>query len=94
MKSILADYDKDNHQASVRTGAEPEDWVTVCTRFNDDVHRISDITDIEGFTALYQCFDDDNLSVFYLVNEDSRLFRLKRKHFLNNIGIGKGVKTS
>lgn len=88
MKSILADYDKDNLKATVRPGAEPEDWIKVCTRFNDDVHRISDITDVEGFTALYQCFDDDNRSVFYLVDEDKSLFRLRRKHFLENLGKG------
>ena len=88
MKSILADYDKDIRKATVHADAQPEDWVKVCTRFNDDVHRISDITDIEGFTALYQCFDDDNRSIFYLVNEDKSLFRLRRKHFLKNIGAG------
>ncbi|ACN17281.1 hypothetical protein HRM2_42250 [Desulforapulum autotrophicum HRM2] len=88
MKSILADYDKDNQKVTVGTNAEPEDWVKVCTRFNDDVHRIRDVTDIEGFTALYQCFDDDNRSIFYLVNEDKSLFRLRRKRFLENIGTG------
>lgn len=86
MKSIRADYDKENHQATIQQEAKPEDWVKVCTRYNNDVHRILDVTAVEGFTALYRCFDDDNKEVFYLVNEDEKLFRLKRKHFLKNIG--------
>ncbi|MDY0375035.1 MAG: hypothetical protein RBQ72_04815 [Desulfobacterium sp.] len=88
MKSIRADYDKETQQTTVKEGAKPEDWVKVCTRYNDDVHRILDVESIEGFTALYRCFDDDNREAFYLVNEDESLFRLRRKHFLRNIGKG------
>lgn len=88
MKSIRADYDKENQQARVQEGAKPEDWIKVCTRYNDDVHRVSDVTYIDGFTALYRCFDNDNKEAFYLVNEDKSLFKLRRKHFLKNIGQG------
>ncbi|MDY0222127.1 MAG: hypothetical protein RBR67_13390 [Desulfobacterium sp.] len=88
MKSIQAEYDKETQQITVQEGAKPEEWVKVCTRYNDDVHRILDVTSIEGFTALYRCFDDDNQEAFYLVNEDKSLFRLRRKHFLRNIGKG------
>ena len=86
MKSIRANYDRENQQATIQEGAKSEDWVKVCARYNDDVHRILDVKNIEGFTALYRCFDEDNREIFYLVSEDKNLFRLKRRHFLRNIG--------
>ena len=86
MKAILAEYSGDIDTIQVKKDAEQENWVNVCHRFNDDVHRVCDVKEPEGFTALYECFDDDNTSVFYLVEEDKRLFKLRRKHFLDNIG--------
>ncbi len=64
-------------------------WPQVCRRFNDDVERVCDVTDLIGYTGLYQCFDETNKGVFYLVEEDTALARLKRRHFLENLGIKK-----
>jgi len=88
MKAILAEYSGDIDTVKVKKDSEEENWITVCNRFNDDVNRVCDVKDLENFTALYQCFDDDNISVFYLVEEDKRLYKLRRKHFLDNIGKG------
>lgn len=88
MRSILADYDKKTQKIAIHEGAKEENWVKVCNRYNDDVNRICDVTTIKDFTGLYQCFDDHNKTIFYLVNEDKSLFRIRRKHFLGNIGKG------
>ncbi|MCP4118293.1 MAG: hypothetical protein GY737_23420 [Desulfobacteraceae bacterium] len=92
MESILADYHKDTNEITILEGAKQENWVEVCTRYNDDVERICDVTAIESYTGLYECFDDANKGVFYLVNEDKRLFKLRRKHFLSNIGKGENSR--
>ena len=86
MKSIQAEFQKDPRTIKFKPGAEQEDWVKVCRRFNDDVERVCDVTDMGEYTGLYQCFDEVSKKFFYLVKEDRSLFRMKRKHFLNNIG--------
>ncbi|MBI9089475.1 MAG: hypothetical protein JEZ12_09665 [Desulfobacterium sp.] len=92
MESILAEYHQETNEITIQEGAKQENWVEVCARFNDDVQRICDVTTLENFTGLYQCFDDDNKGVFYLVNEDKRLFKIRRKHFLSNIGKGENSR--
>ena len=87
MKSIQATYEDTPESIAVKEGAEPENWVEVCRKFNDDVERICDVTGLEDYTGLYVCFDDANTPSHYLVQEDKKLFRLKRKHFLDNIGL-------
>ena len=87
MKSIQASYDEKAKKASIKEGAKQEDWAIVCRNFNDDVSRKCDVNSIEDYTGLYECFDHANKSFFYLVREDKSLYRLKRKHFLDNIGI-------
>jgi hypothetical protein len=89
MKSIQADFQKDPQEIKVKAGAKQEDWIQVCRRFNDDVERVCDINDLGEYTGLYQCFDELNKGVFYLVEENKALFRMKRRHFLDNIGIKK-----
>ena len=86
MKSIQADFQKDPQEIKVKHGAEQEDWIQVCRRFNDDVERVCDVSSLGEYTGLYQCFDELNKGVFYLVEEDKALFRMKRKYFLENIG--------
>jgi hypothetical protein len=86
MKSIQAEFQKEPQIIKPRAKAEQEDWVKVCHRFNDDVERICDVSDLGEYTGLYQCFDEFNKGVFYLVEEDKTLFRMKRRHFLDNIG--------
>ena len=55
--------------------------------FNDDVSRVCDVTDIEDYTGLFECFDDENKKYFYLVREDKELRRMKRRHFYENLGL-------
>ena len=86
MKSIQAEFQKDPREIKVKAKAKQEDWREVCSRFNDDVERVCDVTDFKGYTGLYQCFDELNKTFFYLVEEDRALFRMKRRHFLDNIG--------
>ncbi len=86
MKAILADYGGKPESIQIKKKAEPEDWITVCTRYNDDVSRICDVTDTDDFTALYECFDENNKPIYYLVKEEKKLYRLRRRHFFENIG--------
>lgn len=72
---------------TVKKDAEVEDWVAVCRKFNDDVSRICDVTDQEDYTGLFECCDDENRKFFYLVKEDKNLYRMKHKHFFNNLGL-------
>ena len=86
MKSIQAEFQKDPRKIKIKAKAKQEDWIKVCQRFNDDVERICDVSDLGNYTGLYQCFDEENKGFFYLVEEDRALFRMKRRHFLDNIG--------
>lgn len=89
MKSIQAEFQKNPREIKIKPGAKQEDWPDVCNRFNDDVQRVCDVADLENYTGLYECFDNMNKVFFFLVEEDRDLFRMKRKHFLDNIGIKK-----
>jgi hypothetical protein len=89
MKSIQAEFQKDSQEIKIKPGAKQEDWPKVCQRFNDDVQRVCDVSDLENYTGLYECFDDRNKAFFFLVEEDKALFRIKRRHFLDNVGIKK-----
>lgn len=89
MKSIQAEFQKDPREIKIKKDAQQEEWPVVCRRFNDDVERVCDVSDLGEYTGLYQCFDEKNQGFFYLVQEDKALFRMKRKHFLDNIGIEK-----
>lgn len=86
MKAIQAEVKTDPGQARIRDGAVQEDWPSVCRKFNDDVERVCDVRDVDDYTGLYRCCDDKNQAVYYLVREDKNLYRLRRKHFLDNIG--------
>jgi len=86
MKAIRAKLESDNETPVIVEGAEVEDWLAVCERFDDDVHRIRDLAGIEDYNSLYECFDDDNRSHLYLVAEDASLHRIRRKHFYRAVG--------
>ncbi len=86
MKAIQAEFEKYPENIRIKEGAKAEDWPEVCRRFNDDVERVCDVNEISGYTGLYQCFDEKNRGVYYLVVEDKSLFRMRRRHFLGNIG--------
>lgn len=89
MQAIQAEYTPSPFEVKIRDKAEPEDWPAVCQRFNDDVERICDVETVPGYTGLFRCFDDMNNPTHYLVNEDKSLFRMQRRHFLDNIGYKK-----
>jgi hypothetical protein len=87
MKSIEVDFDKNSKSIKIGKDAKIQDWAGVCLKFNDDVERVMDVDDQKSYTGLYVCFDDDNNRFYYLVQEDKALFRIKRKHFIDNIGL-------
>lgn len=87
MKCIQADYDDTSQQFVIAENAKKEDWAAVCRRFNDDVERVADISDLDDYTGVYACNDDTGAKVFYLVREDKALFRMKRRHFFDKIGL-------
>lgn len=86
MQAVQAEYTESPQAIKIRENAEAEAWPAVCRRFEDDVERVCDVDDIPGYTGLYRCFDEKNNTSYYLVNEDKALFRMRRKHFLGNIG--------
>jgi hypothetical protein len=86
MDAILVEYDIEKNTLEFVKGVVVEDWIAVCSRFNDDVRRVRDVDDIETYTALYECFDEKDKKHYYLVKEDDTLFKMRRKIFLRNIG--------
>ncbi len=87
MESIQAQFKEKSKKITIEKDAKTEDWAAVCKKFNDDVSRICDVTDQEDYTGLFECFDDDNKRFFYLVKEDKNLYRMKHKHFFDNLGL-------
>jgi hypothetical protein len=87
MKCIQAEYDETSKEISIKKNAPEEDWVKVCAKFNDDVSRICDVTKPKGYTGLFECRDDRNEKFFYLVLEDKNLYRIRHKHFYDNLGL-------
>lgn len=89
MKAIRVNYDSANGRVTDIADASVEDWVAVCEAFHDDVHRTREFTDREGFNALYTCFDEEDNRVYYLVEENRSLRKMRRKHFLGHLGVGR-----
>jgi hypothetical protein len=86
MKSLHVHYDEATERIEPVGSAGVEDWVAVCARFNDDVHRIRDIRDQGEYTGLYACIDEENATFFFLVQEDATLKQLRRRVFLGKLG--------
>jgi hypothetical protein len=86
MKCIQAEFDASSKTATIKKDARQENWGDVCNRFNDDVSRVTAVG-IKGYTALFECFDDANNRVYYLVNEDDALYKMKHRHFRKNLGL-------
>lgn len=87
MKSLNVSYDPENDHIAPVEKAEEEVWTDVCARFDDDVRRVKSIEHPDGYTALYLCFDGDNVPFYYIVREDERLTRLRHKVFLSKLGM-------
>lgn len=86
MDAILVEYDVRKDTLDVAKEGMVEEWVEVCRRFNDDVHRVRDVDDVEPYTGLYECFDEKDKKHYYLVKEDASLYKIRRKNFLSKIG--------
>jgi len=86
MQSIHVDYNQTTGTITRIEAASPEPWDAVCERFDNDVHRIMDVTDQAGFNALYACYDENNQPVYYLVEEDRTLSKLRHRTQLSKLG--------
>lgn len=87
MESVRVEYAVDKDEVKRIEGEKPEPWVDICERFNDDVHRIRDISDMAPFTGLFECIDDENNSFYYIVEEDKALYKYKRRNVYKKLGI-------
>lgn len=87
MKCIQAEFEETQKKITIKKDAVEENWVDVCTYFNDDVSRLCDVSDLKDYTGLFECFDDANKRFYYLVKEDKRLYRMKHRHFYDNLGL-------
>ena len=86
MKALQVTFDRDKDDIAPVGDERAENWIDVCERFDDDVHRIRDVAEREPYTALYACYDEDNMPSYYLVEEDRQLDRIRRRVFLNKLG--------
>ena len=86
MKALQVSFDKAKDEIAPVDEGKEENWIDVCERFDDDVHRIRDVSERRPYTALYACYDEDNLPTYYLVEEDRQLDRIRHKVFLNKLG--------
>lgn len=86
MQSLRVNYNPATQTFDTIENASPEPWDVVCERFDNDVQRIMAVTDQPDFSALYACYDENNQPVYYLVEEDEALMKLRRKTFLSKLG--------
>ena len=86
MKSLNVNFDEATQTIDFIETASSEPWDVVCERFDNDVQRIKNVADQNEYTALYACYDEDNRAVYYLVEEDEALMKLRRKTFLSKLG--------
>lgn len=87
MKSVMVKYDEDSDTISGHDGSESESWAKVCEKYNDDVHRVRDVSDMGTYTGLFECIDDDNNTFYYIVEEDKDLYRFKRRNVYKSLGL-------
>ena len=90
MKAINVNYNTNKDIIKAGKDKKIEDWFDVCEKFNNDVHRIREVSEYEDYTSLYECFDENNSSFFYLVKEDNEeLYKIRRKNRLRGLGLEK-----
>ena len=87
MKSVMVKYDEASDTISGHDSSESESWADVCEKYNDDVHRIRNVTDMGTYTGLFECIDDSNKSFYYIVEEDPELYKFKHRGFYKKLGI-------
>lgn len=86
MNSLRVNFDEASQSITDADGAAPQRWDAVCERFDNDVRRIMTVSDREGYTALYACFDENNRPEYYLVEENEKLAKLRHRTFLSKLG--------
>ena len=86
MESIKVEYDQESDTIIKIEGEKTEPWIGVCERFNDDVHRIRNISDMDTFTGLFECINDENKVFHYIVEEDKALYKYKRRNVYKKLG--------
>jgi hypothetical protein len=86
MQSLHVNFNEASETIETIGDASPEPWDEVCERFDNDVQRMMVVSDREGYTALYACYDENNQPVYYLVEEGEALMKLRHKTFLNKLG--------
>ncbi len=87
MRSIEINYQLETDTVEKIDDTTAENWIDVCEKFNDDVHRIKDIDVDSIYSGLYECFDDNNKRKYYLVEEAKELFTLRRKNVRDKLGL-------
>ena len=86
MQALQVNFIEADQSIKKMADATPSSWEAVCERFDNDVHRVKIVTDPDGYTALYACYDENNQPVYYLVEENQDLSRLRHKTFLDKLG--------
>ncbi len=86
MQALKINYNAADQTIEAVEGASQESWEVVCERYDNDVQRIRDVSDRETYTAVYACYDEDNQTIYYLVEEDAALMRMRRRTFLSKLG--------
>ncbi len=86
MQSLHVNYNEATQAIDPVENALPEPWDAVCDRFDNDVQRIKAVSDPKGYSALYACYDDNNVPVYYIVEEGEALRKLRQKTFLGKLG--------
>jgi hypothetical protein len=86
MNSLQVEFDEATETIDTIETQSPEPWDAVCERYDNDVQRIKDVSDHEGYSALYACYDENNQPVYYVVEEDEALMKLRQKTFLSKLG--------
>ena len=86
MRALRVEFNKDKEEISRIAEQKEEDWIEVCEHYDNDVHRICDAEDQDGYTALYGCYDEDNKPCYYLVEEDRQLDKIRHSVFFNKLG--------
>lgn len=87
MRAIRIEYDEKEKRIGTIESAGEENWPDVCEKYGGDVHRVCDAEEKGVYTGVYQCFDDDNRSFFYLVEEDRALYRARHANMMRNLGL-------
>ena len=86
MKSLHVNFNEETQTIDPIENASPELWDAVCERFDNDVRRIMPVSEPKDYSALYACYDENNQPVYYLVEEDEALMKLRQKTFLSKLG--------